>query len=322
LRNALRNEHFISTFRNSAFLRALANCLAYRHAMPNLTVAHEAPLELIRQHPALAVDLLQAFTGLTVSDQADIRLGPNSLNSIVPAEFTADAVVVVSGPGTGGPQVVIVVEPQGRDDATKRYSWPAYLANVRSATKCPTAVLIVVCPDPAEADKCRQVITMGHPGWDLLPIVIDPKHAPADDDAHPYLTLFLACLPALDMAQEANARRVLDAIRHTGASDAERKTLQAIIMKRASEAARAILEGLMMTTEYRDEFIERHVDVGRAEGAIEAKITALLKVLSSQNLHPTKKQLSRVAACRDVTTLDRWFDRSLTAATAAEVFKD
>jgi hypothetical protein len=40
--------------------------------MPNLTVTHEAPLELIRQHPALAVDLLRAFTGLTVSDQADI----------------------------------------------------------------------------------------------------------------------------------------------------------------------------------------------------------------------------------------------------------
>jgi hypothetical protein len=109
--------------------------------MPNLTITHEAPLELIRQHPALAVDLLRAFTGL--SDQPDIRPGPNSLNAIVPAEFTADAVVIVSDPATGAPQVVIVVEPQGRDDPTKRYAWPAYLANVRSAVKCPTAVLIV-----------------------------------------------------------------------------------------------------------------------------------------------------------------------------------
>src|ERR1700761_884278 len=121
--------------------------------MPNLTVTHEAPLELIRQHPALAVDLLQAFTGLSVPDQAEIRLGPNSLNAVVPAEFTADAVVIVSDTATGTPGVVVVSEPQGLDDTTKRYACPAYLANVRSAVQCPTAVLIVICPGPREAEK-------------------------------------------------------------------------------------------------------------------------------------------------------------------------
>jgi hypothetical protein len=306
--------------------------------MPNLTVTHEAPLELIRQHPALAVDLLRAFTGLTVSDQADIRLGPNSLNAIVPAEFTADAVVIVSDPGTGDPQVVVIVEPQGRDDQTKRYAWPAYLANVRSATKCPTAVLIVICPDPREADKCRQVIEMGHPGWDLWPIVIDPHHAPAADGAGPYLTLFLACLPALDMADPQVARRVLAAIRDTGASDADRKKLAAIILKRASDAARQILEDLMSTIEWKDDFIEGFVNEGLAqgmaqgmaqgrekgmvEGAVSVKVADILKVLGARDLHPTKKQLAQVSACTDLGTLDRWFDRSLTAATAAEVFED
>src|ERR1700760_1874710 len=208
--------------------------------MPNLTVTHEAPLELIRQHPPLAVDLLRAFTGLAVSEEADIRLGPNSLNAIVPAEFTADAVVIVSDPVTSDPQVVIVVEPQGRDDQTKRYAWPAYLASVRSAVKCPTAVLIVVCPDPHEAEKCRQVIAMGHPGWDLWPIVIDPEHAPEADGAGPYLTLFLACLPALARPALSFAARVLAAIRDSGASYADRKKLTAIIMKRASTAAQQI----------------------------------------------------------------------------------
>jgi hypothetical protein len=301
-------------------------------------VTHEAPLELIRQHPALAVDLLRAFTGLTVSDQADIRLGPNSLNAIVPAEFTADAVVIVSDPGTGDPQVVVIVEPQGRDDQTKRYAWPAYLANVRSATKCPTAVLIVICPDPREADKCRQVIEMGHPGWDLWPIVIDPHHAPAADGAGPYLTLFLACLPALDMADPQVARRVLAAIRDTGASDADRKKLAAIILKRASDAARQILEDLMSTIEWKDDFIEGFVNEGLAqgmaqgmaqgrekgmvEGAVSVKVADILKVLGARDLHPTKKQLAQVSACTDLGTLDRWFDRSLTAATAAEVFED
>jgi hypothetical protein len=76
---------------------------------------------------------------------------------------------------------------------------------VREAVRCPSAVLIVVCPDPREADKCRQVIPMGHPGWDLRPIVIDPLHAPDSADADPYLILFLACLPTLDMESEEGA---------------------------------------------------------------------------------------------------------------------
>ena len=46
-----------------------------------------------------------------------------------------------------------------------------------------------------------------------------------------YLLLFLACLPALDMESPAVARRVLEAISETGASDAERKTLTTIIQK-------------------------------------------------------------------------------------------
>ncbi len=298
--------------------------------MPNLTVTHEAPLELIRQHPALALDLLQAFTNLVVPDQAEIRLGPNSLTAVIPAEFTADAVVTVSDPGSGRPQIVIVVEPQGRDDDTKRYAWPAYLANVRSAVKCPAAVLIVICPDPAEADKCRQVIEMGHPHWDLWPIVIDPHHAPAAEGAGPYLTLFLACLPALDMTDPAVARRVLEAVLGTGASDADRRKLVTIILKRASRAARQILEDLMTAVEWKDDWIESFVDQGRVEGRaqgraereIEDLVTGVLRLLSLRNLHPGKKQIDRVRDCTDRDTLRQWFDRAATAANAKEVFSD
>jgi hypothetical protein len=56
--------------------------------------------------------------------------------------------------------------------------------------------------------------------------------------------LFLACLPAFDMADEATAARVLGAIRDTGGSHAERKRLTAIILKRATAGAREILVGL------------------------------------------------------------------------------
>jgi hypothetical protein len=192
------------------------------------------------------------------------------------------------------------------------------------------AILIVVCPDPREAGKCRKVIRMGHPGWDLYPIVIDPVHAPVGDSAGPYLTLFLACLPALDMAEEGNARRVLAAIRDTGGSHAERKRLTAIILKRASDAAREILEALMQTDEWKDDFIESYVKIGveqgiekgDEQGAARTKAQDVLKVIDARKLKPTKDQRAMVSADAGLGKLDLWFDRALTAATAADIFKD
>jgi hypothetical protein len=301
--------------------------------MPTLTVTHEAPLELIRQHPQLAVDLVRAMTDVPVPDHALARPGPTSLNAVVPAEFTADAVVTVYDEETKKPVLVVIIEPQGRDDRTKAYSWPAYLANVREAVQCPRAILIVVCPDPREADKCRQVIPMGHPGWDLWPIVVDPLHHPEEAGAGPYLILFLACLPALDMETEVGARQVLVAIRETGASHADRKRLAAIILKRASDAARRILEDMMATTEWKDDFIESYVKIGveqgleqgleqgREQGAATAKAQAVLKVLDARGLGPSAKQRARVVASAGLGQLDRWFERALTAVTADDVFK-
>lgn len=302
--------------------------------MPTLTVTHEAPLELIRQCPGVAVDLVRAMTSLPLPADPKADLGPTSLNAVVPAEFTADAVVVVTDPATGVPALVIVVEPQGREDKTKEYSWPAYLAIVREAVKCPSAVLLVICPDPREADKCRRVIRMGHPGWDLYPIVIDPAHAPAGEDAGPYLTLFLACLPALDVTREGNARRVLAAIRDTGGSHAERKRLTAIILKRASDAARQILEAMMKTDDWKDDFIESYVKIGveqgieqgiekgDRQGAARTKAQDVLKVIDARKLKPTTEQRAMVTADAGLDKLNRWFDRALTAATVADIFRD
>jgi hypothetical protein len=290
--------------------------------MPNLTVTHEAPLELIRQHPDLAVDLLQAMTSVPVPAGGRARLGPTDASSVVPAQFTADSVVIVDDPDTGRPALVIVVEPQGREDKTKCYAWPAYLANLREAVQCPRAVLIVVCPDPDEAEKCRRVIPMGHPGWDLWPIVIDPAHAPSNEGAGPYLLLFLACLPALDMGSAAGAARVLDAIRETGASAAQRKRLATIILKRADPVAQRYLEELMATAEYKNDFIESYVQVGIEQGIVSEAAEKLLRLLDGRGLRPTDAQRAQVAGSTDLAQLNKWFDQAITAKTAADVFRD
>jgi len=213
--------------------------------MPKLTVTHEAPLELIKQHPALAVDLLRAVTGTPFRAGLDVRLASTSLNTVTPVQYSADSVVVVSDPDTREALAAIIVEPQGRDEKTKKFSWPVYLASARKEIGCDSAYLIVACPDPAEAEGCRAMIPLGQPGLELWPIVIDPEHAPDGEDAGPYMLLFLACLPALEMENPAVAHRVLGAIRDTGASYAERKTLSTSTWGRASEASRWLLESMI-----------------------------------------------------------------------------
>lgn len=285
--------------------------------MPSVT--HEAPIELIRQNPALAVELLRAITDLPLPAEADISLGPTDLTDVVPAKYLADAVVVVSDAATGVPVLVIIVEPQGRDDPTKEFTWPVYITAVRRAVQCRRALLLVICPDPAEADKCRRVIRTGHPGFDLAPEVIDPLNAPGADGAgSPYLALFAACIGAIDLETEQGARQVLTAIRDTGAGAADRERLTTIILAIASSAARRILEDMMTTIEWKSEFIEGLKRQGREKG----KAEYLLKIIDARRIAVTDREREQVTSCTELAQLDRWFDRALTAATAADIFKD
>ena len=123
------------------------------------------------------------------------------------------------------------------------------------------------------------------------------------------------------MTKEDNVRRVLAAIRDTGGSHAERKRLTAIILKRATADAREILEALMKTDEWEDDFIESYVKIGEGRGEANTKAQDLLKVIDARNLKPTREQRAMVTADAGLDKLNRWFDRSLTAATAADIFK-
>ena len=82
----------------------------------------------------------------------------------------------------------------------------------------------MLCPDPAEAAKCRQLIRTGHPGFDLVPIVID-SGGTARPRRHggPYLTVFAASMGGIDMEYRARCPpMVLDAMASTEVSDADR----------------------------------------------------------------------------------------------------
>lgn len=62
-------------------------------AMPS--IPHEAPLELLRTNPRLALVLLRGL-GVPVPEDATAALAPTDLSTTVPAELRADAVVLLA----------------------------------------------------------------------------------------------------------------------------------------------------------------------------------------------------------------------------------
>jgi hypothetical protein len=64
-------------------------------------MTHEAPIELIRQHPGLAVELLQAMTDVKVPEDVSVTLGATDMSATVPVQYTADMLVVISDVASG-----------------------------------------------------------------------------------------------------------------------------------------------------------------------------------------------------------------------------
>jgi hypothetical protein len=243
------------------------------------------------------------------------------MSAVVPVQYLADIVVLVADEATGEPVLAVIIEPQLRNSDTKHYSWPVYVTTARRVAQCPAAVLVVLCPDPAEAEKCRRLIRTGHPGFDLAPIVIDSGAPPGRDGAgSPYLTAFAASMGGINLESEAGARQFLDALASPDVSEADRLRMTAIIMSLPSDAARHLLEAMMATTDYQKTILDRVHDQGIAEGKAEGKAEAVLRLLDARHLDPSQEQRDRVTSCTNAAQLDLWFDRAITAGTAAEVF--
>jgi hypothetical protein len=291
-------------------------------------MTHEGPLDLVRQHPQIAVDLIKGIPGIKLPGQAAASLAPTDMSAVVPVQYLADMVVLISDAATGKPTLAVIIEPQLRDSETKRYSWPVYVTTARRIAKCPAAILVVICPAPAEAAKCRRLIRTGHPGFDLAPIVVD-SGAPPGRGGGPYLTMFAASMGGIDMASEPGAHQVLDALASAEVNESDRLRMTAIILRLAGATARQKLEAMMKTSEYEKTFVELIHDqgiaegkaAGIAEGKAEGKAEDVLKLLDARHLAPSEKQRQQVTSCTDAAQLDLWFDRAITASSAVEVFE-
>jgi hypothetical protein len=104
--------------------------------MPSM--AHEILVDLFRNRPSLAAEILVEVLGVPLPAYSEARVSSADLTEIQPAEYRADVVVLLFH--EGAPVRVVVVEVQLAIDPKKRFSWPAYAAVSRAVHGCPAAL--------------------------------------------------------------------------------------------------------------------------------------------------------------------------------------
>ncbi|MDC0723088.1 hypothetical protein [Nannocystis bainbridge] len=289
--------------------------------MPKLS--HEALVQLVRHAPALIPDLL--WPGAPAS--GPVRISAAEFVDLHFAEHRADAVLGLGG-APEQPDEALVVEVQVERDPRKRWTWPLYVAGLRTRLSCPVT-LVVVSLDRDVARWCAEPIDLGRQRNVLRPWVLGPEAVPIITDADrarelPELAVLSVAAHADEPGVEQIALAALDASREL---DDERGIhYPDFVVGLLGRAARLALEQLMATKKrwepisdmFRKPWLEGIAE-GEVKGRVAGKAEIVLKLLQLKGFALTEAQRQRVLDCRDEAVLDTWAARVLVATRLDEV---
>jgi hypothetical protein len=280
---------------------------------------HEVLLQLFRNRPALAPELLRDALHQELPSYSEARIDSPDLSEIQPAEYRADLVVLLLD---GVPVFGIVVEVQLSPDERKQYVWPAYVAGLRARLKCPVSLLVVTADD-ACARWAARPIALGGSSY-LVPWVLGPSGVPEITDeavaqADPELAVLSAMAHGKDADIERSIRIALVAQRASANLDEDRSTLYCdFILHSLSEAARRAFKAMRaFKYEYQSDFARHYFAQGRAEGKAEGRAEMVLRLLAVRFGQPDDATQARIAAA-SLADLDAIAERLFTAQTLQE----
>lgn len=287
-----------------------------RQPMPSM--AHEILLDLFKNRPSLAAEILIEVLGFPLPAYTEARLASADLTEIQPAEYRADAVVLLLD--QDNPVRVIIVEVQLAVDARKRLSWPAYVTVSRAIHGCP-AGLLVVAPEPIVAGWCSEPIETGVPGFVLRPPVLARTAIPVVEDPgeavrRPELGVLSAMAHGETEQGTTVAAAVLPALRDL--DDDRARLYYDLVYNSLHEGARRALEAMMKGYEYQSDFAKKYVAQGRSEGHAEA----LLTVLRVRGIAVPDAVRERILAQKDPERLERWLEKAAVASAVAEIIDE
>lgn len=289
--------------------------------MPSLL--HEVLLELFRNCPTLASDLLRDALNVTLPPHTAASIDSENLTQVQPAEYRADLVICLNDDRT---VLGIIVEVQLSPNPDKPYAWPAYVTTLRARLRRPV-VLMVVAPDEPTARWARRSVELGD-GNLFTPLVIGPGSVPiVTDEERARADPELAVLSALVHGRHADAGLAarIAAAAQLASRDLEdgRATLYYDLSQMTlSEGARKVLKHMTIANyEYQSEFARRYFAQGMAEGRTEGKTEGKADLLVRQLTRrfgslpdAAAKQLAQAS----ITELDDIGERLLTAGSLDE----
>ncbi|MFI1912165.1 hypothetical protein [Nocardia sp. NPDC020380] len=285
------------------------------------SILHEALVDLFRQRPRLAADLLTTVLGTPLPEFDCARLESGDFPDIDPTEYRADAVVVLAD-GVD-PVLAIVVEVQLRPDHDKGWSWPVYLTTLRARLRCST-LLLVVSPSVGTARYCRRPLVVA-PGFTLVPTILGPDEIPAITDPNVAAeNPELAVMSAITHRHHPQREAILTALAAEVVDVPNGEMYIDLVMAVLPKAARHFLEGLMTagTYEYKSEFARRYYSRGQARGEAEGEIKALFRVLDRRGFTVSDELAARISQCTDLDQIDEWIDLAVTAEHLEDIFTD
>lgn len=228
-----------------------------------------------------------------------------------------------------GEAYLVLVESQRAVDEDKKYTWTYYLAYLADKYRLPV-LLLVICHDQRVAAWAAQPFKHGagaHAALTLRAVVVGPHNVPVildEEVAQEYVPLTV--LSALTHAKDADIGAILTTLAAALKKMDDRQEAYDLAeimgVGLANTQAGEIWRQMMAidTSWYRSAFSQQLRAEGRAEGIVEGRGEAVLRVLDKRGVVLSEDQRARVEGCTDLDQLDVWLDRAVTATRAAEVF--
>jgi hypothetical protein len=291
--------------------------------VPSLT--HESLLELFRNRPELAPELLRAVLRVELPAYTEARIESADFSQLAPTEYHADLVVLLVD---DAPVLGIVVEVQLDPKLRKRFTWPLYLAALRAKLECDTCVLVMT-PSAEVARWAAEPIRLG-PNSTVVPLVIPPSGIPVITDPERAIHApELAVLSVMAHGRgdvETALKIALAAAAGVYAVPEDRAVLYSDLITAAlSEAARKAFfmlpQGYQFQSEIGRESFQKGVEQGVEQGIAQGRAADVLEVLDARGLVVNDAERERILGCADVELLARWVRRAATVAATVALFE-
>lgn len=269
---------------------------------------HEILVDLFRENGQLAPELLRRCAGITI-EHTRVEHRSIDLSQVVPTEYRADDVHILLH-RDGSATSAVIVEVQLDEDDDKLRTWPVYVAALRARLRCP-AMLLVLTRDPATARWARRPIELGHPGFQLTPLVVDYADVPRITDLetasqHPQLAMLsVMAHPKLEIATVA-----VEAI--SGLPENLFRLYYDVILRALPAELRRRLEARMIkgyryqsdfARKYYGQGLEEGRQAGREEGREEGLRAAIIALARTKLKTVSPEDLARIAALTDIRVL-------------------